>query len=131
MGQNDQLGDLQLAIMRVLWDHGESSVIDVYEALRDTRGIAPTTVSTMLVGLEKRGVVVRRREGRKFFYKPVVGESETKRRLVDELVDRVFLGDTRALLSHLVGESGVSAEELDLLRKQIEERRAQGDQADA
>ncbi len=64
MGSKHSLGDLQLAIMRVLWTDGESTVADVHRELLDERGLAPTTIATMLRKMEDKGVVLHRREGR-------------------------------------------------------------------
>src|ERR1043166_8912253 len=55
-----QLTELQLAILRVIWDKGEATVQDIWEALHAERGLAQTTVATMLSRLERRGVVTRR-----------------------------------------------------------------------
>ena len=55
-----QLTELQLAIMRVVWDRSEATVQDIWEALHAERGLAQTTVATMLSRLERRGVVTRR-----------------------------------------------------------------------
>jgi predicted transcriptional regulator len=51
------LTDLQLAIVRILWERGASSVVEVQEALAPERSLAQTTVATILTRLEKRGVV--------------------------------------------------------------------------
>ena len=59
------LGDLQLAIMRVLWNHDEATVAEVHEALEPERGLALTTIATMLTKMEKKGVVEHRAEGRR------------------------------------------------------------------
>src|SRR5437773_2584128 len=56
-----QLTELQLAILRVIWDRSEATVQDVWEALHAERGLAQTTVATMLSRLERHGVVTRRR----------------------------------------------------------------------
>ncbi len=106
------LGDLQLAIMRVLWERGEAAVAEVHEALRDERGLAPTTIATMLVKMEKKGVVTHRSERRKFLYRPVVSEQEVRRSMVGELTERLFQGNTAALMSHLLAEHDLDAREL-------------------
>ena len=69
------LGDLQHAIMAVLWDRGEATVAEVHEALRQARGLAPTTVATMLRKMEDKGVVVHHAAGRQYVYRPAVSES--------------------------------------------------------
>ena len=60
------LSDLQLAVVRVLWDKGEASAADVQRALHRSRGLAITTVSTLLTRLEKRGLLSHRADGRTF-----------------------------------------------------------------
>jgi len=60
MPERHQLTELQLAILRVIWDKGEATVQDIWEALHPGRGLAQTTVATMLSRLERRGVVTRR-----------------------------------------------------------------------
>src|SRR5436853_140602 len=59
-----QLTELQLAILRVLWDRGEATVQDIWEALHAERGLAQTTVATMLSRLARRAVVPRRAQSR-------------------------------------------------------------------
>jgi len=121
------LGELQLAIMRVLWRRGEASAAEVHRALVDERGLAPTTIATMLRKMEAKGVVTHRAEGRQFVYSASVGQKEVKRSMVGELVDRLFGGDPEALVSHLLDEGEIDSEQLDDLRVRIEERRQRSD----
>jgi BlaI family penicillinase repressor len=114
-----RLGDLQLAILRILWERGEASVSDVHEALEE-RGLAPTTIATMLVKLEKKGVVSHRAEGRRFIYAPQLSESEVRRSMVDELTSRLFLGRPSALVSHLLAEHEIDPAELAELRALVD-----------
>ena len=117
-----RLGNLQLAIMRVLWGRGEASVAEVHETLEPERGLAPTTIATMLVKLEKKGVVGHRTEGRRFIYRPRVSESLVRRSMVAELTSQLFRGDPTALVSHLLSEHEIDPQELDELRDQIATR---------
>src|SRR5260370_8628255 len=91
-----RLGDLQLAILRVLWARGEASVAEVHEALEPERGLAPTTIATMLVKLEKKGVVEHHTEGRRFIYRPRVSESSVRRSMLADLTSHLFPGDPTA-----------------------------------
>ena len=118
-----QLGELQLAILRVLWDHGECSVVDVQQHLAPERRLAPTTVATTLTGLEKQDLVQRRSEGRKYLYQAAIQAEESSARQVKELVNRVFLGKTGDLLNHLLDDVDIDADELDHLRQKIEQLR--------
>jgi len=76
------LSDLQIAVVRVLWRNGETSVTDIAKVLGDERGLKHTTVATLLTRLEKRGVVEQRREGRQLIYRALV--SEPKALILDE-----------------------------------------------
>jgi BlaI family penicillinase repressor len=117
-----RLGNLQLAILRVLWTRGEASVAEVHEALEPERGLAPTTIATMLVKLEKKGVVEHHTEGRRFIYRPRVSESSVRRSMVAELTSQLFRGDPSALVSHLLSEHEIDPGELAELRRQIAAR---------
>lgn len=117
------LGDLQHAIMAVLWDRGEATTADVHDALRDERGLALTTIATMLRKMEDKGVVLHRVDGRQFVYRAAVSEDQVRRSMVGELVGRLFGGDPKALVAHLVSENEIDAGELDELRRRLSPRR--------
>lgn len=112
MTRDVQLGDLQLAIMRELWTHGEATVADVHQALLDERGLAPTTIATMLKKMEAKGVVRHRAEGRRFIYRPAVSQEQVTRSMVGELTERLFDGRPAELVAHLLEEYDIDREEL-------------------
>jgi predicted transcriptional regulator len=113
------LGDLQHAIMAVLWTRGEATTAEVHAALRAERGLALTTIATMLRKMEDKGVVVHRAEGRQFVYRPTVTEDEIRQSMVGELVQRLFDGDAKALVAHLVSEHEIDATDLAELRRRV------------
>jgi len=113
------LSDLQIAVMRVLWQHGERSVTDVAAALADERGLKYTTVATLLTRLEKRGVVQPRREGRQLVYRALVSEPQVRRSMVAELIDTLFGGSAQELVAHLVSESEIAPGDLERVRKRL------------
>jgi BlaI family penicillinase repressor len=122
------LGELQHAIMQVLWTRDEATVAEVHEALYDERGLAPTTIATMLRKMENKGVVSHRVEDRHFVYRPTVTEDEVRSSMVGELLDRLFAGDPAALVSHLVADHDIDEAELERLRTMLEraEKRKDG-----
>ncbi|MEM7050891.1 MAG: BlaI/MecI/CopY family transcriptional regulator [Acidobacteriota bacterium] len=121
MTKTFRLGDLQLAIMRVLWGRREATVSDVHRALAEERGLAPTTIATMLTKMETKGVVDHRTEGRRFVYRPLVSEREIRRAMLGDLTERLFAGDVTAVVSHLLAENEVDPRELSELRRMIED----------
>ncbi len=119
MERNSRLGDLQHAILRVLWDQGEATVAEVHKALKKKRARALTTIATMLTKMEKRAIVEHRVEGRQFVYRASVSEEEVTRSMVADLTRRFFEGDVTALVSHLLTEQEIDPEELVRLRRMI------------
>ena len=107
--------------MRILWDEGEASVARVQEKLSDDRDRALTTVATMLTKMEKKGVVAHKSEGRQFIYRPIVSESDVHRSMVSDLTERLFQGDFKALVSHLLTEQEIDRAELKRLKALIAE----------
>ena len=107
------LSDPQIALMRVLWAQGETSVAAAAEALAPERRLAHTTVATMLTRLEKRGLVEARRDGRQLVYRALVDESQVRRSMVGGLIQTLFRGDPQALLAHLVSEKEVASGDLE------------------
>ena len=123
MGLKHQLGDLQLAIMRVLWDRGEAAASDVHKALLEDRGLAITTIKTMLRKLEERGVVKHRENGRQFIYQAVRAESDVRDGMVGDLVRQLFSGNSKELVNHLLQSGDVDADEIDALKAHIARKR--------
>lgn len=119
MSATQMIGDLQLAILRVLWTRAEATAAEVHAALQQDRGLAPTTISTMLAKMEGRGLVEHRAEGRRFVYRALVTEDQVTRSVVGEIKERLFRGDAAALVSHLLNEHEVSADELRRLKALI------------
>jgi predicted transcriptional regulator len=117
--QKIKLDDLQIAVMRVLWQLGEATVTQVQEALKDRRDLAITTIGTILSRLEKKGAVQHRTEGKKYIYEPLVSEAETRQTMLSSLINQMFQGKTSSLVNHLIKESEIDADELEELKKII------------
>jgi len=115
------LTDLQLAIMRILWDRAEATVLDVQNRLRPERDLAQTTIATLLTRLEKRGVVEHRLDGRQFVYRPLVTEQEVRRSMVSELTALLFDGSSAALMTHLLRNREMEPGDLDRVKRMIAE----------
>ncbi len=107
--------------MKIVWRNGRTTVREVYEALRERRKVAYTTVLTMMKILETKGYLAKDREERAHVYRPARAENVVVRSMVREFVDRVFNGSARPLLLHLVKDRRLSEEELDELARLLKE----------
>ncbi len=123
MSHERQLGNLQLAILRVLWERGEASASEVHAALLAERRLAVTTIKTMLRKMEDRGMVAHRPEGRQFIYRALIHEPDVREGMVGDLVQRMFGGDSAALVNHLIEAGEIAADELDELRARLARKR--------
>jgi BlaI family transcriptional regulator, penicillinase repressor len=104
--QRDVPPPLEIECLKALWNMGEGTVHDVRERMPGNRGLAYTTVMTVLDRLEKRGGVSRRKQGRSFVYVPKLSRDELRTFAVKELVDRLFDGSEQALAQFLVSDHG-------------------------
>lgn len=117
-----QLTELQMAIMRVLWDRGQATVAEIHEALKAERGLALTTIATLLSRLEKRGVVAHETRQRQFVYRSLVTEAEVRHSMIHELTERLFGGDLTAMLSHLLSEREISPGDRERIKALLDEQ---------
>jgi predicted transcriptional regulator len=124
MPETHQLTELQIAIMRVLWERGQATVAEIQEALREERGLALTTVATLLSRLEKRGVVSHETRQRQFVYQARVTEAEVRHSMIHELTERLFDGDVAAMMSHLLTGRDISPGDLERIKAMLEQQAA-------
>ena len=111
-----RLTALQLAVMQVLWSRDEASVTDVQRAMTGRR-LALTTVATILVRLEQRGLVSHRADGRQYLYRTRVSPADVRETATRELLRSLFDGDVTAFVSHLLDSRTLTREEVaDLTR---------------
>lgn len=120
-----QLTELQIAILRVLWDRGQATVAEICEGLKPERGLALTTVATLLSRLEKRGVVSHETRARQFVYQALVTEADVRHSMVRELTEQLFDGNVTALLTHLLSEREISAGDLERVKAMLEAARSE------
>lgn len=107
--------------MKVVWEKKTATVREVYEALRERKTVAYTTVMTMMNILENKGHLVKRPEGRAYVYEPAQARTQVISGMVQDFVDRVFDGAARPLVLSLIREKRLSKEDLDEISRLIEE----------
>jgi BlaI family transcriptional regulator, penicillinase repressor len=112
--------DRELDIMDVLWEQGGSTVAEVQGALSDD--LAYTTVLTILRTLEDKGHVSHEEEGRAYRYFPLVERSQAGTSALQRLTRKIFRGSPELLLTHLVAQRELSKEQLESMRRLLDER---------
>jgi predicted transcriptional regulator len=115
------LTEAELRLMKILWARGESTVNDIAAALPEKDAIAYNSVLTTIRILEQKGYVQHRKEGRAFYYIPLVAEEEAGTSEVRLLLSRFFGNNREKLLLSLLGDNEVTPEELQRLREAIQQ----------
>ncbi len=115
--------DLELAILKVLWQRSPQTVETVREALAAAgRELTYSSVITIMNIMVRKGYLKRTKKQRAFQYGPVVEESAINRRMLDDLVNRVFDGSAKGVLLELLETSDVGPEELAEIRRLIDRK---------
>ena len=113
--------DAELAILRVLWARGPSTVREVAEIMG--RESAYTTVLKLLQIMTDKGLVRRDESARTHVYKATASEDQTKRQLVADLLDKVFEGSSAKLVLQALSTRAASPEEIDEIKKLLDTHR--------
>ena len=111
--------DAELAILRVLWSNGPSTVRQVYAVVADGRTLAYTTVLKLLQIMGEKGLVTRVSPTRPHVYR-ATAEAGVKRRLVADLLDKVFDGSAMNLVMQALSARPASRDELRQLRELLD-----------
>lgn len=113
-----ELTERELEVMHVYWELGELTVGEARDALAGQgRDRAYTTVATLVRILTDKGFLVQTNEERPFRHKAARSYEDVSRRLLGDLLDRVFRGSREQLLVRLIEGRRLSKRERDLLRE--------------
>jgi predicted transcriptional regulator len=113
--------DAELAILRVLWERGPSTVREVHDALSSSQETGYTTVLKLLQIMTDKGSVVRDESQRAHVYASSESEQRTQRKLIGDLMERAFGGSPSKLVMQALSASKASADELTAIRQMIDQ----------
>jgi predicted transcriptional regulator len=112
----------ELAIMKVVWRTDETTVRDVYEALREQRPIAYTTVMTMMRILQEKGYLTRVTTEKAHVYRAARPRQQVVGAMLRDFLDRVFDGASDALLVHLAKDNQLTAKQKRIVRQLLDDQ---------
>ena len=118
--QHPRPTDAELAILRVLWQRGPSTVRDVHEDLNRDGNTGYTTVLKLLQIMTEKGHVVRDETERAHVYEARYSEQKTQRQLLSDLADRAFGGSAAKLVMQALSGRKATSEELGAIRELLE-----------
>ena len=113
--------EAELAILRVLWNRGPSTVRAVMDAVSVERDMGYTSVLKFLQIMLEKGLVKRDEEGRTHVYCAAQPAEQTRRHIVGDLVERAFSGSVSQLVMHALGHARPDATDLRAIRRMLYE----------
>ena len=117
--------ELELQILKVLWNEAAMSVQQVREALAKTpfsRQLTHSSVITVLNIMVRKRYLKRTKRSRAFYFQPVLTEQQVNRGMLGDLVDRVFDGSAKSVMLELLETSDLDPDELREIRRIINRR---------
>ena len=128
MARSPKPTDAELAVLRVLWSQGASTVREVHDAIRRTKPITYTSTLKTLQVMTEKGITAREDLRGQHVYRPVHAEKDTLRRLVTDLLDRAFGGSTSKLVIQALASRRATEDELQEIRRLLDARQGRGRQ---
>lgn len=108
--------EAELAILKVLWEHGACTVREVHEVLHRRDGTGYTTALKQLQIMHDKGLVQRDESRRAHVYRAAVSKQRTQKRFLSDMLQRVFDGSPSRLVLQALGDHKASREELEEIR---------------
>ena len=117
-----RLSEFELDVMAHFWTDRELSAPELFERIGDERGVAYSTVKTIIDRLEEKGAIERvANRGRTIFYTASIKRERVRKPLVRSFLRRLFGNDLRPLFAQLLQDEKLSEDELDYLRRLVAE----------
>ena len=127
--QRKSIGDRELALLNYIGRRGEASVGEVAGEYGESRGLARSTVLTMMERLRDKGFLKRKQLRGMFRYSIATGPGEAMRSAVGSFVEKTLSGSVSPFVAYLSQRDTVSDDELaelEALVEQLQSRRQEG-----
>jgi predicted transcriptional regulator len=119
--KRSRVGQLELDVLKIIWESQHCTVQEVAEILEKRRGYARTTILTVMQRLHRKGFLKRRKVGGLFRYSPTEKRSKVVSRLVGQFVDTVLDGSALPFVTYLTQSESLTKEQVSALRKIAED----------
>ncbi len=122
---SSQPTEVELQILRILWELGPSPVRDIHQRLEAEKGTNYSTTVKMLSVMLDKGMVRRDEAKRPHVYRAAMTQERTQKRMLDDLLSKVYGGSARNLVMHALSSKKATPGEIDEIRQLLDEM--QGD----
>jgi BlaI family transcriptional regulator, penicillinase repressor len=110
----------EMEILQAVWEKDAVSVKDVHEALGGEKTNGYTTILKLMQIMHEKGLLSRQKNGKLHLYKAAQSQANTRQHMIDKMIDTVFQGSATQLVMSALGNKKSSKEELDEIRKYLD-----------
>lgn len=121
--------DAELEILNILWSKGPSTVREIHDELINTKTTGYTTTLKIMQIMHDKGILNRKQLKNSHVYEPVQEEEETKKALLNKFVNSFFQGSASKLMMQLLGNKKTSKDELEKIRKLLDDAEKDKDES--
>jgi len=115
-----KLSDFETEVLQVFWQHKKLSAPAVHKIIIEDRNVTYSTVKTIIDRLEKKGAIQRvAQQGRTIIYTSSASANSMRKPILNNFINKVFGGDSRLLMNHLIENKKLSQEDLDFLKEVV------------
>ncbi|MEO2020045.1 MAG: BlaI/MecI/CopY family transcriptional regulator [Fuerstiella sp.] len=124
-----KIGQAEWEIMQFVADRHPVTVRDVADHMSDTRGLARTTVLTVLERLREKKHLTRRKRNGIYHYAPRLEKSELLKQVVGEFMENTLQGTLSPFVAWLAGKPDISPQELQQLKQVVDELESRSEES--
>jgi predicted transcriptional regulator len=115
--------EAEFEILNALWEQGPSTLGEIWKAVRDKRPVARTTIATTLSTMLNKGLVQRGKGPQAYVWSASRNRDKTARQVVGHMLDQVFDGSARRLMTHLIDGGQLSRQDVDAISRMLDDYR--------
>ena len=113
--------EVELQILRILWELGPSPVRDIHARLNADKGTNYSTTVKMLSVMLEKGLVTRDEDATPHVYRPTQSRRKTGKRMLSDLIEKVYDGSAMSLVLQALSNTEATKEELDEVRQLLDQ----------
>lgn len=118
---SSQPTEVELQILRILWDDGPSIARHVHDSLQEFKQTSYSTTVKMLSVMMEKGLLKRDENSKPQIYRSAAPQQRTQKRMLGDLIDKVYDGSAAALMLHVLSSKKATPEELQEIRSLLDE----------
>lgn len=113
--------EVELQILRILWELGPSPVRDIHARLQSEKGTSYSTTVKMLAVMLQKGLVARDEQAQPHIYQAALTREKAGKRMLNELIERVYEGSAASLVLQALASRKATPNELAEIRQLLDE----------